>query len=294
MQNKIIDGKSISVEIRNEVKAQTEILKREKGITPGLAFIIAGDNPASKVYVRNKGKACEEAGFYSVTEHLSENVAEKELLSLIEKFNKDDKIHGILMQLPLPVHLDTRKIIESINFKKDVDGFHPVNAGNLSIGEKCFVPCTPLGIVEMLKREKIETSGKHSVVIGRSNIVGKPVAALLLRKDYNCTVTVSHSKTPDMKLISSQADILIAAIGKANYIKKDYIKEGCVIFDVGINRVEDSSAKSGYRITGDVDYEDCFEKCGMITPVPGGVGPMTIAMLLRNTLDSAKGVVYER
>ena len=290
--NKIIDGKNISAQIRDEIKTETEILKKENGIVPGLAFIIAGDDPASKVYVKNKGKACEEAGFHSVTEVLPEGITEIQLLELIWKYNADENIHGILTQLPLPSHIDPQRVIEAIDPKKDVDGFHPVNVGKLSIGEKCFIPCTPFGIIELLRREKIETSGKHAVIIGRSNIVGKPVASLLLGKDMNSTVTVCHSRTADIKSITSQADILIAAIGRADFVKKDFIKDGAVIIDVGINRVEDERRKSGYRITGDVDFEDCFEKCSKITPVPGGVGPMTIAMLMRNTLDSAKGEIF--
>lgn len=293
MNNKIIDGKLISSQIKSEVKSETDKLKLEKGISPGLAFILAGENPASKVYVKNKGKACEELGFYSVTEKLPENISQDSLIEMINKFNNDDKIHGILVQLPLPDHINEQKIIESINFKKDVDGFHPINVGRMLIGQNCFLPCTPYGILELLKRSNVVTEGKNAVIIGRSNIVGKPVANLLLRKEYNSTVTVCHSRTKNIKEISSQADILIAAIGKANFVKKDFIKEGCVIVDVGINRVEDKNSKTGYKITGDVYYEDCFEKCGKITPVPGGVGPMTIAMLMKNTLDSAKGSIYE-
>lgn len=294
MNDKIIDGKEISSQIKFEIKSATEILKSEKGITPGLAFILAGEDPASKVYVRNKGRACSELGFYSVTESLPENVSEIELLKLIDKFNRDDKIHGILVQLPLPSHINERKIIEAIDHKKDVDGFHPLNTGKMMTGEKCFLPCTPYGITELLKRKNIRTDGMNTVVIGRSNIVGKPVANLLLRKEFNSTVTVCHSRTKDIKEVCLTADIIIAAIGKARFVKKDFIKEGCVIIDVGINRTENSNAKTGYRMTGDVDFEDCFEKCGMITPVPGGVGPMTIAMLMKNTFDSAKGVIYER
>ncbi|HMS63819.1 MAG TPA: bifunctional methylenetetrahydrofolate dehydrogenase/methenyltetrahydrofolate cyclohydrolase FolD [Ignavibacteria bacterium] len=292
MENKIIDGKLIASQIKSEVKSETEKLKSETGIIPGLAFILVGENPASKVYVKSKGKTCEELGFYSVTETLSEKISEYELLELIEKFNKDEKIHGILIQLPLPDHINEQKVIAAIDYRKDVDGFHPLNTGRLVIGEKCFIPCTPFGIIELLRRSGVETSGKNAVVIGRSNIVGKPVANLLIQKEFNSTVTVCHSKTQNMKDVTSKADILIAAIGKANFVKKDFIKESCVIIDVGINRVEDSQSKTGYKITGDVDYEDCFDKCGMITPVPGGVGPMTIAMLMRNTLDSAKGVIY--
>lgn len=290
--SKIIDGKTISSQIKSEVRSETEKLKSERGITPGLAFILAGDDPASRVYVRNKGKACEELGFYSVTETLSENTSESELIGLISKFNNDVNIHGILVQLPLPAHINPQKVIEAIDHKKDVDGFHPLNVGRMVIGEKCFIPCTPYGIIELLKRSSVETSGKNAVVIGRSNIVGKPVANLLLRYEFNSTVTVCHSKTKDIREISSEADILIAAIGKANFVTKDFIKEGCIIIDVGINRIEDKNSKTGYKITGDVNYEDCFDKCGKITPVPGGVGPMTIAMLMKNTLDSAKDVIY--
>ncbi len=292
MENKIIDGKLISSQIKAEVKAESDKLKSEKGITPGLAFLLVGENPASKVYVRSKGKACEELGFYSITETLPENIPEKTLLELIEKYNNDEKIHGILTQLPLPSHINQQKVIESLNYKKDVDGFHPVNVGRMVIGEKCYLPCTPFGVVELLKRSNVETQGKNVVVIGRSNIVGKPVANLLMRTDFNSTVTVCHSKTRNIKEISSQADILIAAIGKANFVTKEFIKEGCVIIDVGINRIEDKTKKTGFRMTGDVNYEDCFDKCGKITPVPGGVGPMTIAMLMKNTLDSAKGLIY--
>ena len=290
--SKIIDGKSISSQIKSEVKSETEKLKAENGITPGLAFILVGENPASKVYVRNKGKACEELGFYSVTEALPGNISEESLLELISKFNGDEKIHGMLVQLPLPSHINQQKVIESISYKKDVDGFHPLNVGRMVLGEKCFIPCTPYGIIELLKRSSVETSGKNVTVIGRSSIVGKPVANLLLKYEFNSTVTVCHSKTKDIKEISSQADILIAAIGKANFVTKDFIKEGCTIIDVGINRIEDKNSKSGYKITGDVDFEDCYDKCGLITPVPGGVGPMTIAMLMKNTLDSAKGIIY--
>lgn len=291
-KSKTIDGKSISSQIKSEVKSETEKLKTEKSITPGLAFILVGENPASKVYVRNKGKACEELGFYSVTEALPGNISEESLLELIDKFNGDEKIHGMLVQLPLPSHINQQKVIESINFRKDVDGFHPLNVGRMVLGEKCFIPCTPYGIIELLKRSNVETSGKNVTVIGRSSIVGKPVANLLLKYEFNSTVTVCHSKTKDIKEISSQADILIAAIGKANFVTKDFIKEGCTIIDVGINRIEDKNSNTGYKITGDVDFEDCYDKCGLITPVPGGVGPMTIAMLMKNTLDSAKGIIY--
>lgn len=287
VSNKIIDGKKISLEILEEIRNETLLLK-EKNIIPGLAFILVGEDPASSVYVSSKAKACENAGFYSVTEKLSGTVSEEEVLGLIAKFNQNNKIHGILVQLPLPKHINENKVIEAIDPNKDVDGFHPVNLGKLVAGLDGFIPCTPLGIVELIKRTGIQTSGKNVTVIGRSNIVGKPAANLFIRKDINSTVTVCHSGTKMLNDYTRKADILIAAIGKADFIKKEMIKEGCTIIDVGINRVEDKSRKSGYRITGDVDFNDCIDKCGHITPVPGGVGPMTIAMLMRNTLESAK------
>lgn len=290
---KIIDGKAISAIIRQEVKVETLKLISEKNITPGLAFIIVGENPASKVYVKSKGKACEEIGFHSVTSHLSESTSEQELLDLILKYNSAPEIHGILVQLPLPKHINESNIIEAIDYRKDVDGFHPQNVGRLSIGQSCFIPCTPFGIIELIRRSNIESKGKNVVVIGRSNIVGKPVASLFLRKDINSTVTVCHSATKDIKQFSSKADILIAAIGKPDFVKSDMIKEGAAIIDVGINRVEDSSSPKGSRLTGDVDFNSCFEKSSKITPVPGGVGPMTIAMLMRNTLDSATKKIYK-
>jgi len=287
-QEKIINGKEISAQILEEVKEETKILKDSYNTVPGLAFIIVGENPASKVYVSSKAKACEKVGFYSVTEELPESTSETELLQLIDKFNNDKSIHGILVQLPLPKHIDEQKVIEAIDYKKDVDGFHPQNIGRLVIGTDCFIPCTPYGIIELLRRTDTETNGKNVVVLGRSNIVGKPIANLMIQKEFNSTVTVCHSATKNLNEVTSKADILIAAIGKAEFVKKDMIKEGCVIIDVGINRVDDAAKKSGSRITGDVDYNDCFDKCAKITPVPGGVGPMTIAMLMKNTLKSAK------
>lgn len=289
--NKIIDGKKISSDIKSEIKAEVEKLKAEHGVVPGLAFILVGENPASKVYVRSKGKACEELGFYSVTEKLPEDTSEEKLLHLIKNFNEDNLIHGILVQLPLPKHINEFKVIEAISYKKDVDGFHPHNVGRLSIDVDCFYPCTPYGIIELLQRSGVETKGKHCVIVGRSNIVGKPVASLMLKKSINSTVTICHSATKDMSEITKQADILIAAIGKAEFIKPEMIKDGAVIIDVGINRIEDASSEKGYRLTGDVDYNGCFEKASKITPVPGGVGPMTIAMLMKNTLKSAKGEI---
>lgn len=291
-ENKIIDGRIISAQIKEEVKKEVEKLKSEKGITPGLAFIIVGEDPASVSYVKSKGKACEELGFYSVTNALPENTSEKEVLDLISKYNDDKKINGILVQLPVPKHIDELKIIESIDYKKDVDGFHPQNIGRLIIGADCFVSCTPYGIIEMIRRSNVETKGKNAVVIGRSNIVGKPIANLLMKKSFSSTVTVCHSYTKDIKEHTLNADIIIAAIGKPNFIKADMIKEGCVIIDVGINRIPDATKKSGSRLVGDVDFNDCIDKCSRITPVPGGVGLMTIAMLMKNTLDSATGKIY--
>jgi len=290
---KIIDGKVISSKIKDEVREETKKLLFERNIIPGLAFIIVGENAASKVYVKSKGKACEEIGFNSVTKALPESTTESELLRIIHDFNTDKSIHGILVQLPLPGHINEQKIIEAIDYKKDVDGFHPQNVGRLSIGQSCFIPCTPYGIVELIKRSGVETNGKNVVVIGRSNIVGKPMAGLFLRKDLNSTVTICHSATKDIKSFTLNADILIAAIGKPEFVKGDMVKEGSVLIDVGINRVDDNSIPKGYRLTGDVDYNSCFDKVSKITPVPGGVGPMTIAMLMKNTLDSASQKIYK-
>lgn len=292
-ENKIIDGKLIASQIKEEIKEEVIKLKDEKNIIPGLAFILVGENPASVSYVKSKGKACEELGFYSITKTLPESVSEAEVLNLIKEYNEDKNIHGILVQLPLPKHINEENIIESINYKKDVDGFHPINIGRMLIGVKSFISCTPYGVVELLKRCNIDTTGKNVVVIGRSNIVGKPVANLFIQKALNSTVTVCHSYTKNLKEFTLNADIIIAAIGKPFYIKSDMIKEGCVIIDVGINRIPDASKKSGSRLVGDVDYDDCYSKCSKITPVPGGVGLMTIAMLMRNTLDSASGKIYE-
>jgi methylenetetrahydrofolate dehydrogenase (NADP+)/methenyltetrahydrofolate cyclohydrolase len=290
--DKIIDGKLISSRIKDEVKEETKKLLFEQNIIPGLAFIIVGENPASKVYVKSKGKACGEIGFNSVTKTLPENTSENELLRIIKEFNSDKSIHGILVQLPLPKHINEQNIIEAIDYKKDVDGFHPQNVGRLSIGQSCFIPCTPYGIVELIKRSNVETNGKNVVIIGRSNIVGKPMASLFLRKDINSTVTVCHSATKDIKSYTLNADILIAAIGRPDFVKGDMIKEGAVIIDVGINRVENKNIPKGYNLTGDVDFNSCIGKVSRITPVPGGVGPMTIAMLMKNTLDSASKIIY--
>lgn len=290
--DKIIDGKLISSKVKSEIKEEVQKLVQSGKRPPGLAFILVGEDPASKVYVKNKGKACSEIGFYSVTEKLPDSISEEELINLIHAFNNDEKIDGILVQLPLPKNINEQRVIENINYKKDVDGFHPENTGRLVSGIKSFIPCTPYGITELLKRYNIETSGKNVTVIGRSNIVGKPIANLLIQKEYNATVSVCHSKTKDLKNYTLNADIIIAAIGSPDFLKGDMIKEDVVIIDVGINRVESLSSPNGYKITGDVDFESCLEKCKMITPVPGGVGPMTIAMLMKNTLDSYKKIIY--
>jgi methylenetetrahydrofolate dehydrogenase (NADP+)/methenyltetrahydrofolate cyclohydrolase len=286
----IIDGKKTSLEIRQEVTEQAALLKRETGIVPGLAVILVGDDPASHSYVKSKEKACREADFYSITERLPASTQQAELIALVRKFNNDPLIHGILVQTPLPRHIDEQKIIEAIAPEKDVDGFHPINVGKLMIGLDTFVPCTPAGIMELLKRWSIDPSGKHVVVAGRSNIVGKPIAALLLQKKSgaNAVVTVVHTGAPDISIYTRQADILIAAIGKPHVITASMVKPGCVVIDVGINRVADSGAKSGYRMVGDVDFDSVAPLAFAITPVPGGVGLMTIAMLLQNTLKAAK------
>jgi methylenetetrahydrofolate dehydrogenase (NADP+) / methenyltetrahydrofolate cyclohydrolase len=289
--SKIIDGKRIAAEIRNEIKSRVGDLKNT-GIVPGLAFIIVGEDPASKIYVNSKEKSCTELGFFSVVKRLPGETDENDLIRIIKEFNSDTAIHGILVQLPLPKHIDEQKVISAIDYKKDVDGFHPVNLGRLVIGLKSFIPCTPNGIIELLKRSEIETSGKNAVVIGRSNIVGKPIANLLLQKNLNCTVSVCHSGTKDITHFTKHADIIILAMGKPNFLTGSMIKDGCTIIDVGINRVEDKSLPKGYRIAGDAEFHSCYEKCSKITPVPGGVGPMTIAMLLKNTLESAENNIY--
>lgn len=277
---KIIDGKIISQQVKDEVKAATQKLKEEKGIEVCLAVILVGSDPASMVYVRNKKKACEYVGFKSLSYELPEETTQEELLSLIDKLNKDDSVHGILVQMPVPRHIDEKTVINAISPEKDVDGFHPMNVGALCIGEEGFVSCTPAGIIQLLKRSDIEINGKECVIVGRSNIVGKPMSLLMLRE--NATVTIAHSKTGDLKEVCRRADILIAAVGKAKMITEDFVKDGAVVIDVGINR----NSETG-KLCGDVDFENVVPKCSAITPVPGGVGPMTIAMLMNNCLESA-------
>ncbi len=287
MAAQIIDGKSIAQSIREEIKIKTEALKT-KGITPCLAVILVGSNPASVSYVTGKQKALAEVGMNDRSVRLPESTTEQELISLIQELNADKNVHGILVQLPLPQHIDEEKIILAIDPAKDVDGFHPVNVGNLVIGKKTFLPCTPHGIIVLLKRMNIETDGKSAVVIGRSNIVGKPAALLLARKDLNATVTICHSGTKNIADITRRADILIAAAGRTNIVTADMVKEGAAVIDVGVNRIPDASKKKGFRLAGDVDFENVKEKAAFITPVPGGVGPMTIAMLMANTLEAAE------
>lgn len=294
MAAEIIDGKKIAGVIKQEISLEADQLRRDRGIIPGLAFILVGDHPSSESYVKMKGKACEELGFYSITERLSKNVSEEELLVLIDRFNHDPTIHGILVQLPLPEHIRPEKILSAIDYRKDVDGFHPVSVGRLVAGLPCFKPCTPFGVQELLLRSGNDPSGKHVVILGRSNIVGKPLANILLQKQAgaNAIVTVAHSGAPDLELYTRNADILIVAIGKPGSITGSMMKAGTVVIDVGINRVPDASVSRGYRIVGDVQFESVSRIARAITPVPGGVGPMTIAMLLRNTLDAARGIHY--
>lgn len=275
----IIDGKLVSKQVKERVKKETEILKG-KGVTPGLAVIIVGDDPASQVYVRNKEKACEEVGFYSEKFALPENTTQQELNELVKSLNDNPKISGILCQLPLPKHLNDKEVINLINPIKDVDAFHPVNVGAIMIGDYSFLPCTPAGVMELIHSTGVDVSGKKAVVIGRSNIVGKPMAMLLLHE--NATVEITHSKTKNLKEITKTADIVVAAIGKAKFVTQDMIKDGAVVIDVGMNRDENG------KLCGDVDFENVKDKCSFITPVPGGVGPMTIATLMKNTLKAAK------
>ncbi len=275
----IISGKVVSAKVKEDVRKETEILA-EKGIKVGLAVVIVGDNPASRVYVNSKKKACEEVGFCSYEYALPEETTEKELLDLVDVLNKDEKVNGILVQLPLPKHISENAIINAISPEKDVDAFHPFNVGKIMIGDFAFLPCTPAGVMELIDSTGVEIAGKSCVVIGRSNIVGKPMSMLLLHRSG--TVTVCHSKTKNIAEICRNADILVAAVGKPNFVTGDMVKEGAVVIDVGINRLENG------KLCGDVNYEEAEKKASFITPVPGGVGPMTIAMLMKNTLTSAK------
>ncbi|MBL7064984.1 MAG: bifunctional methylenetetrahydrofolate dehydrogenase/methenyltetrahydrofolate cyclohydrolase FolD [Anaerolineae bacterium] len=290
MTAQLIDGKGTAATIHEEIKAEVEHLKAEHGIVPGLATVLVGENPASQFYVRSKQKRCAEIGIQSFGHNLPESASQEEVDELVAELNADPQVHGILVQLPLPKHLNEEQVLAAIGLDKDVDGFHPVNIGRLSMKgrEPMFVPCTPSGCIELLDRYGIEIEGREAVVLGRSNIVGLPVSMLLLHR--NATITICHSRTKDLPATCRRADILIAAVGRPEMVKADWVKPGAAVIDVGINRVDDPTRKRGYRLVGDVDFEAVKEVAGYITPVPGGVGPMTIAMLLRNTLVSAKRV----
>ena len=289
-QMKIIDGKGLAEKIKLELKSEVEQIRAENGNIPHLAAVLIGDSPASASYVRNKVRFCEGAGFESTLIRKDESITESELLEIIQDLNENDDINGFIVQLPLPDHIDENKVTMAIDPKKDVDGFHPTNIGKMVQGLDSFLPATPYGIMTMLERYGIETSGKHCVVVGRSNIVGTPMSILLSRKSNpgNCTVTLTHSRTKDIGEETRRADILIAAIGIPNFVSAGMVKEGAVIIDVGINRVEDDTRKRGYRLVGDVDYDDVSKKASFMTPVPGGVGPMTVTALMMNTLKAAK------
>ncbi len=286
----LIDGKAISEQIKSELKIKVETYKQRTGKVAGLSVIIVGENPASQVYVRNKAKSCVEIGMRSEVIELPATISQADLLKRIDELNHNPDVHGILVQQPLPKHIDDFAITLAIQPEKDVDGFHPENVGKLCIGrlDECFISCTPFGVIELFKRYQIQTEGKHCVIVGRSNIVGKPMAMLMMQKlkQMNATVTVCHSATPNISDFTRQADILIAAIGKANFITAEMVKSGAVVIDVGINQIDDATKKSGKRLVGDVDFDGVSKLASAITPVPGGVGPMTIAMLLSNTLTS--------
>lgn len=285
---KIIDGKALAANLRAEIAAGVARLKAEKGVVPGLAVILVGENPASVSYVTAKERACEEAGFFSLPIHLPADTNEETLLKTVRELNEDERIHGILVQLPLPKGIDEKKVIDSISPEKDVDGFTPVNVGRMLIGEPCFLPCTPHGILKLIEFSGLELSGKRAVVIGRSNIVGKPVSVLLSRKETNATVTLCHTGTPDIAAFTREADVVVVATGRVGTLTGDMLKEGAVVIDVGVNRIPDATKPKGFRLVGDADFESCSRVASAITPVPGGVGPMTITMLLWNTLESAR------
>ncbi len=288
MTAKLIDGKAIAKEIQEELTREVAELKEKHGVVPGLATVLVGDNPASQTYVRMKQKRCAEVGIRSVGHELPGDATQEEVEALVRELNADPTIHGILVQLPLPKHLDEEAVLNAISIEKDVDGFHPINIGRLAMKgrQALFAPCTPAGIIELIDRTGIAIEGKEAVVLGRSNIVGLPVSMLLLKR--NATITICHSRTHDLPAVTRRADILVAAVGRPLMVKADWVKPGAVVIDVGINRVDDPTRKRGYRLVGDVDFEEVKEVAGWITPVPGGVGPMTIAMLLKNTVTAAK------
>ncbi|MBO5799861.1 MAG: bifunctional methylenetetrahydrofolate dehydrogenase/methenyltetrahydrofolate cyclohydrolase FolD [Paludibacteraceae bacterium] len=291
----LIDGKAIADQVKQEIAQEVAEIKAKGGKVPHLAVIIVGHDGGSETYVAHKVKSCEQVGFKSTKIAFEADITEEELLAQIDKLNKDEDLDGFIVQLPLPKHISEQKVIEAIDYRKDVDGFHPINVGRTSIGLPSFVSATPAGILELLKRYNIETSGKHCVVIGRSNIVGKPVASLMMQKGFpgDATVTVCHSRTKNLKELCLSADIIIAALGSPNFLKADMVKEGAVIIDVGTTRVPNANTKTGWKLTGDVDFENVAPKCSFITPVPGGVGPMTICSLLKNTLLAGKKEIYK-
>ena len=291
---KIIDGKLLAANLRAEIAEGVAKLKAEKGVTPGLAVILVGNNPASVSYVTAKEKACQEAGMYSRESRLPETTTEAELVKLVKDLNADPAIHGILVQLPVPKHICDKAVIDAIAPEKDVDGFTPINVGKMLIGEPCFLPCTPHGIIKLIKFSGMDIRGKHAVVIGRSNIVGKPVAVLLARKETNATVTLCHTGTPDVAAFTRTADVVVVATGRPNTLTGDMLKPGAVVIDVGVNRIPDATKPKGFRLVGDADFASCAAVASAITPVPGGVGPMTITMLLWNTLESARRTVALR
>ena len=288
MKAQIIDGKRLAADIRDEIASGVRSLREKCGVTPGLAVILVGDNPASISYVTAKERACREAGMLSREIRMPATAGEDELLAEIGRLNADPAIHGILVQLPLPKGFSEKRVIDAISPRKDVDGFTPENVGRMLIGDDCFLPCTPHGIIRLIEVSGMDLAGRHAVVIGRSNIVGKPVAALLSRKSVNATVTLCHTGTKDLKAFTRTADVVVVAAGRPNTLTGDMLKEGAVVIDVGVNRVPDASRPKGYRLCGDADFESCAEVASAITPVPGGVGPMTITMLLWNTLEAAK------
>ena len=291
---KIIDGKATSIAIKKEIAEEVERIVAAGGKRPHLAAVLVGHDGGSETYVKNKVIACEQCGFVSSLIRYEEDVTEEELLACVNRLNSDENIDGFIVQLPLPKHIDEQKIIMAIDYRKDVDGFHPINVGRMSIGLPCFVSATPLGILTLLRHYNIETSGKKCVVLGRSNIVGKPMAKLMMQKQYgDCTVTVCHSHSQNLKEECKQADIIIAAIGRPHFVTADMVKPGAVIVDVGTTRVPDSSKKSGFKLTGDVDFENVAPLASYITPVPGGVGPMTICSLMKNTLSAGKKEFYK-
>lgn len=290
----LIDGKAVAAAIKEEIAAEVKSIMASGGKQPHLAAVLVGHDGGSETYVKNKVLACEQCGFKSTLIRFEDDITEEELLNCVKQLNEDSDVDGFIVQLPLPKHINEQRIIEAIDYRKDVDGFHPINVGRMSIGLPCFISATPLGIITLLQRYNIQTSGKRCVVLGRSNIVGKPMAQLMLQKEYgDSTVTVCHSRTKNIEEICREADIIIAAIGIPGFVKENMVKEGAVVIDVGTTRVPDATRKSGFRLSGDVDFEDVSSKCSFITPVPGGVGPMTICSLMKNTLIAGKKEYYK-